>query len=775
MMLELFQFQRVAASQIADRFNTYDSDPVEVGRKASKRDVPFYQALSSITGSGKTAILAQAVSEIVAVSPVPPVILWLSKGKVVVKQSYANLADGGKYNHLLGDATVRLLSEYRPDDVEHSAEALLYFATVGTFNQRDRETSTLKIFQSDTDNIEMTMWEAVKVRATADGVRRPLLVVYDEAQNLSDQQTDLLLEQQPSGFLLASATLRFPEQFNADVIEPLRRDGGYTDDQLITSIPSAVVVASGLVKGTISLDGLNAPMEETISEMLSDMQEAEEDAEAENLPFLPKAIYVCNTNVLSDDAARTDDPKQPFSHRQAPPIAIWRYLTESCGISPDEIAVYADLRTHKDFPLPVDFNLFNHGEGDYESFVEGNYRHIIFNLALQEGWDDPAAYFAYIDKSMDSKIQITQIVGRVIRQPGAMHYASERLNTAHFYVRVDRNNTFNEVVEEVRKGLGGDAPEVRILTTPPGQERPIRIAVKEAREVPKTAIDNVPAKDAVEGVVGKLIDYSADLVNTKGVGRRRKVQQKIGVNAAVDSEWEEFEQSNQVSVRWVFRREVSRRYRPALTVINTEGTKFDARVGVGSPAYENVVDSAAKAVDEYLANAVVRQIKPNPYEVGSILVRPSSIERFDNALHEGYDGLNSLELPFARALDSLGLPWCRNPSQTGYKIPLISLGSTVWFFPDFLVWSGDTVFCLDTKGEHLVQTDAGRKLLSIVPHAKSTTSIEVKLISRGQWNQDGSPSGKDGYSIWGLRNDQKLKTTPCDDLEALVATFKPTS
>src|SRR5690606_9337757 len=120
-----------------DRYVEYVSDPIVFGRGANKRDVPFYQSLSSITGSGKTAILAQAVSEIAALSELPPVILWLSKGKVVVQQSYANLADGGKYNHLLMDITVRLLSEYDPEDVANSKEALLYFATVGTFNQKD--------------------------------------------------------------------------------------------------------------------------------------------------------------------------------------------------------------------------------------------------------------------------------------------------------------------------------------------------------------------------------------------------------------------------------------------------------------------------------------------------------------------------------------------------------------------------------------------------------------------------------------------------------------
>lgn len=773
MTIELFQFQQDAASQIADRYVEYMAEPIPYGRGRNRRDVPFYQSLSSITGSGKTAVLAQAVSEIVALSEVPPVILWLSKGKVVVEQSYANLADGGKYNHLLNDLTVRLLSEYDPEDVANSKEALLYFATVGTFNQRDRDKSNLKIFAIDTDAIESTRWEALKVRETAEGKKRPLVIVYDEAQNLSDQQTTLLLEQQPAAFLLASATLRFPAQFDTEVIQPLRTQAEYKDEDLITSVKSSTVVASGLVKGMISLDGLNVPMEETISEMLSDMREAEKDTEAAKVSFRPKAIYVCNTNITADDASRTDDPKQPFDQRQAPPITIWRYLTEQCGVPAEEVAIYADLKTDRDFPLPPDFNLFKGGERDYDDFISGNYRHIIFNQTLQEGWDDPAVYFAYVDKTMESSVQITQVVGRVLRQPGATHYESDRLNTAHFYVRVDRNDAFSQVVEEVRKGLGGDAPEVRILTSPPGSDEPESLQAKEERIVPRTFINNEPAAEPMAKVIAKVHDYSQDTVNTSGVGSRRTVQQAIGTQEAADTQWVDFEQSNRVNARWVFTREVSRRYRPALMVMNTDAEKFDAKVGVGSNAYTSLAYSAAEAVNEYLRHAVVKQHKPKPYKVGSTLVRRQGMNTFKNALHEGYDALNDFELRFARTLDETGLPWARNRSQTGYKIPLVSLGQTAWFFPDFLVWSGDSVLCVDTKGGHLVEADGRRKLLAIEPHKDVSTKVEVKFVTQGTWKTDGTPDGKDGFSVLELGSGRDLRVLPHEDLDSVVKSFMP--
>ncbi len=47
MEIELFPFQQVAASQMADRFIAYHADPIPFGRGAKRRDVPFYQALST--------------------------------------------------------------------------------------------------------------------------------------------------------------------------------------------------------------------------------------------------------------------------------------------------------------------------------------------------------------------------------------------------------------------------------------------------------------------------------------------------------------------------------------------------------------------------------------------------------------------------------------------------------------------------------------------------------------------------------------------------------
>ena len=158
-----------------------------------------------------------AVANIRAGLPISPVILWLSKGKVIVEQSFTNLSEGGKYHHLLGDFDVRTLAEHSIDDVAQASEGIIYFATVGTFNQRDKEEGTLLVHKADIDTAEQSTWAALRERLDSNSNRRPLIVVYDEAHNLTDQQTDLLLELEPDALIGASATMILPHRLAAEI------------------------------------------------------------------------------------------------------------------------------------------------------------------------------------------------------------------------------------------------------------------------------------------------------------------------------------------------------------------------------------------------------------------------------------------------------------------------------------------------------------------------------------------------------------------------------
>src|SRR5258708_34714003 len=233
-MIQLFEFQRQASQTIADRFIEYFGDPVETGTRKKRRAVPYFQALQAITAAGKTAILADAVSAIAATVAPAPVILWLSKGKVVVEQTYANLLPGGKYHHLLDGFDVAAIAEYNSEDAKRSDRPTVYFATVGTFNVADKTAGNRLLYRCDIDDQDESTWDALRARPTIGSGRRPLLIVYDEAHNVSDQQTDLLMQLEPDGFLLASATMRLPARLG-EVVTELKR-GGKADSSFVTNV-----------------------------------------------------------------------------------------------------------------------------------------------------------------------------------------------------------------------------------------------------------------------------------------------------------------------------------------------------------------------------------------------------------------------------------------------------------------------------------------------------------------------------------------------------------
>lgn len=763
--MELLPFQIQTSSQIAERFNQYMADPLLV--KQSKI-VPFYQNLSSITGSGKTLILADAIEQIRSRLPVEPIVLWLSKGRVVVWQTFNNLANG-KYSALIGGFDVKPLLDCKLSDVEDSSRGLILVATVGKFNQKDKEQGDRKIFKVGLDVASQSLWDMLKTRKDIQGRRRHFIVVYDEGHNLSNQQTDLLLELGPDALIAASATLRIPLALET-TINRLRQDKNWQDDDFVTAVRSSEVVKSGLVKKQIMLCGYLTPMEIAINELLAEMKKADATADRMGLEFRPKAIYVSNTNVV-DGASVKEDSARPFSERMARPILIWRHLVENGGVNPKDIAVYCDLKFDQKIPRPATFNLFAGGDSDYDQFMTGNYRHIIFNLSLQEGWDDPSCSFAYIDKDMGSPDQVTQIVGRVLRQPGAQHYSAAILNTAHFYIRTDEKGVFEAIIDDVKKKLAADAPDISLIITKTthGGNRPTRQALKH-KEVPTVSINSAAAKDPIREIVRMIPTYQGNTEDTIGHGGRIQILQTIGKESSSREEWVEVEHSNRVTARWVFLRELQKRHRKAAGLCDIEHPKFDAFIEFNSPAAALIREQAERVADAYIENSVVMQnALDNPYVVDSVAVNETRLIRFKNAIHEGYSDLNELEKEFAHALDKTKKVWCRNPSQGGYEIPLLDRGNTRTFNPDFLVWAdAKHVVAIDTKGDHLIVEAAGRKLFHIEAVAPGQ-KVSIRLVTEGHWCvANGVPSnerGQTGYTVWSLKQG-KLHATPCKNVEA---------
>ncbi|MDE5557315.1 MAG: DEAD/DEAH box helicase family protein [Ruminococcus sp.] len=77
-------------------------------------------------------------------------------------------------------------------------------------------------------------------------------------------------------------------------------------------------------------------------------------------------------------------------------------------------------------------------------------RYIITVNALKEGWDCPFAYILASLANKTSKIDVEQIVGRILRQPNAKKNKSALLNTSFVFTC---SNDFRNTLENIVKGL----------------------------------------------------------------------------------------------------------------------------------------------------------------------------------------------------------------------------------------------------------------------------------------------------------------------------------
>jgi type III restriction enzyme len=282
--------------------------------------------------------------------------------------------------------------------------------------------------------------------------------------------------------------------------------------------------------------------------------------------------------------------------------------------------------------------------------------------------------------------------------------------------------------------------------------------------------DPSAALDPIDDIINDLIDFRGDTGdNVRGVGAKALVQQKVGSGEDADIEWVERDHGNAVSARWVFQTAVRRQFPLALEVTRSDDPKFDAKIELGSPADQHIRKAANEVVKTYLEHVVLKQRAHNPYVVGEVMVDPTNAEPFTNALHGSYSGLNkTLELPFARELDKVGIAWCRNPPRSGFGIPLLSPGQSKVFYADFIAWKGKHVFVLDTKGEHILQSELGRKLLAIEPHPKAKTKLLVRLISQGNWDEHPQRTSGEGFTVWALGHGYALKPVHCSTMGQAV-------
>ena len=183
---------------------------------------------------------------------------------------------------------------------------------------------------------------------------------------------------------------------------------------------------------------------------------------------------------------------------------VREYLLQHPGIAPEHIAVKT---SSKDELKEVD---------DVGGLLSCDcpIRFIITKQALQEGWDCPFAYVLTILTNPMSRTGITQLVGRILRQPYASKTGVALLDESYVFCFSRRGN---ELLKEVRKGFGLEGLqglEGRVVSDDGPFRPPEKLTTRQRARFRTAARDLVLPAFMIRDLDGwRLVHYEADILS----------------------------------------------------------------------------------------------------------------------------------------------------------------------------------------------------------------------------------------------------------------------
>ncbi|BBZ08924.1 hypothetical protein MDOR_30930 [Mycolicibacterium doricum] len=559
---------------------------------------------------------------------------------------------------------------------------------------------------------------------------------------------------------MASATPVMNDRFSkwAEALEA--GEGGWRN--LLTAGVARVrtrdVVEAELLKTTVELIDFQSGTDESLIGVLETMTRLRTAADDAGATVHPRAIYVVE---------RSNSPRG--SIEEPPPVKIWRFIRAN-GVPADEIAVYTDTKD-----LPEEAEKISSLSG-----LHDRYRHVIFNQTLQEGWDDPEAYVCYFDGVTRSYVRIKQIVGRVLRQPGAQHFADEILNTATLILNVPAES-YDAVVSELRAEMRLYAPEdepdvplIKVKTRKdPLPSIPLKKEWQERLTLPKRTLRAPSMSAAVRAIGARASEWPEESLGAPGRGRRTVVS--LEREEQERDEYLDVVRSARTQNGVYLRRHIQNRNRGCLNAIHPDtfrGDGYQQFSCLGSVAQTELKVLGDRVVEMY-ETGVEYQDDPDPdtatFTVGEYRPRGKDMAAFKRAAHGEYstNDLNNDEREFAVALDALNVGvWVRNPATAaqGFGIPLpAKVDESTKFYPDFLWWVDEGLcWAIDTTGKHLLNAKVRGKLIAL-DHPR------VALVVRGHVDlTTNTLSSKSGWTLVRARPNVTASGEVFDELPSLL-------
>ncbi|ENE5101931.1 DEAD/DEAH box helicase family protein, partial [Enterobacter hormaechei] len=633
-------FQIKAASEIAEMIATYPNPPYK--RRFDPEtgmSLPFLCRLKAITGSGKTPILSLACNKIG-----DGIILWTTNRGAVISQTKNNLSVGGKYSNLLpDDVNILNLNEITETDWVDICRAkkglTIILATVALFN---RDGDALNVHK-DRDGI--SHWDVLSGKGP-EGRNRQLYVVYDEAHGGTKAQFSRLKELNPRAFILASSS-----EMSGDLIDLL--PGNNVDEKSLSLknqtvvVSTPLVVKEGLLKTRLYLVDCNTSRLDALTEANTKWQELSTKLSSFNT--WPVICCIVNSTLAG--------------------LEVWESLVSQLKVDPKRIAVHlanvnsnlANVNPNAPWSLLVDTHK---AKKSPEDLHDEGYSHIIWNLSLREGWDEPWAYVAYLDGLGKSTTDISQKIGRFLRQPNATPFDDGDLNSAYFYFNVP-DKDFSELVKTTQNDLSDSGYEiVSIESNSPRPQISREVPVKKEVFVSKVAetfgedleildqilLSNVPLfSDESLRSKGKMHTRVLDLVNSCEDLDLNKEETKDD-NADI-SVWEYL-----VSRLGTYDNRIARKSGTCFTPFVKNDPKMKQRMQFGSDAMLQINNNLSNITrllnnefhleyeyDDIYAVKSFNLVSPD-YQYEDLNKRNRyKVNAFKNALHSEYNGLNNFE------------------------------------------------------------------------------------------------------------------------------------
>lgn len=140
-------------------------------------------------------------------------------------------------------------------------------------------------------------------------------------------------------------------------------------------------------------------------------------------------------------------------------------------------------------------------------------RAIITKQALQEGWDCPFAYVLCSLSASSNMKAMTQLVGRILRQPGALKTGLEALDECHV---ITHHADTASVVEAIKGGLEQDGLGDLVLHVVQDDKAASGKTVRPIQRRPTFAKTEIylPKVMKIEGGFARELDYEMDILSS---------------------------------------------------------------------------------------------------------------------------------------------------------------------------------------------------------------------------------------------------------------------